>query len=144
VKRRSDRSTLLPNVFYVLGTLGFVIGSLMALGSARFAASAVHVDGQISAMRTTSIEYGRRGHGHSNTAQVSFLDADGRAHVQTMQVGDGRYVGDAVDVMYPKGQPGRAQLGGFRSQWLLPLLFLVAGLVLVGLGWVRSADETQS
>jgi hypothetical protein len=145
MRRDSILDRLSPRMLYRLGAIVLAIGLLMAAGKASFAASAMHADGRISDMKVTSVDHaGPRGSSHANFATIRFQDADGREHSVTMRVGDGRDVGDAVDVMYPKGRPENADLGGFRSQWLLPLLVVGAGSFLLFLGWLGPIDQDQS
>ena len=145
MKRDSVLDRLPPRMLYWLGAIVLAIGLLMAAGRASFAASALHTEGRISDMKVTSVRRtDLRSRSHTNMATVRFQDADGREHAIAMRVGDGREIGDAVDVMYPKGRPADADLGGFRSQWMFPLLAIIAGCFLVFLGWLGPLDKAQS
>jgi len=143
MKASSILDRLSPRALYWLGALVLAIGLLMAAGKASFAASAVHAEGRISGMRVESMDTGAHARSHANFATVRFQDGEGREHSVEMRVEDGRYVGDAVDVMYPSGKPEQADIGGFRSQWLLPLLIILAGSFLVFLGWLGPIDRAQ-
>ena len=141
MRRDSILDRLSPRTLYWLGALVLAIGLFTAAGRASFAASAVHADGRISGMKVIDME---AHDSHTNIATIRFQDAEGREHSVTMEVGDGRYVGDAVDVLYPKARPGDAEIGGFRSQWLASSLFVLAGSFLLLLGWLGPVDRDQS
>lgn len=130
-----------PLMFYVLGAVALVIALFSALGSARLAASAVHAEGELANVRTVSSGHGK-GRSHTTYAELRFVDAEGRAHSASTKLGGiGQWhEGEHVDVVYPRGQPGRAEVGGFQNQWATPLFFGAGGLCLLLVGWLRSED----
>jgi len=130
-----------PVFFYVLGAAALVIALFWALGSVRLAASAVHAEGELANVRTVSTGHGKN-RAHTTYAELRFVDAEGRAHSASTKLGGiGQWhEGEHVDVIYPPGQPGRAQVAGFQNQWATTCYFGVGGLFLLLVGWLRSED----
>lgn len=117
------------------GALFLTIGLVMGGTSVSFAKDAKHAQGTV-----VDLEW-RRGSnaGHKSSSdnkfaaypRVEFTSADGAK--QTFEDGTGSSPaaydrGERVDVLYRAGAPADAQINGFVSMWLMPLVFTGVGL----------------
>ena len=83
---------------------------------------------------------------------VTFRDAGGRSHRFTSATGfypPRHHVGDEVDVLFERDDPAGATLADFWSLWLVPMVFGVLGIALLGAAMVfrllrRSAPASWS
>jgi hypothetical protein len=129
-----------PRVLYLLGAVLIVISLSVYMKHSSFVAAAAHADGEVIKLEKRSA--GRRSKG-SYYPVVRFKDERGVERTFTGSVGSqpsAWNVGEAVDVVYPPGSPGKAEVNDFASQSLVPLAFGFIGVVLCVRGWFRARD----
>ncbi len=126
--------------FLAAGILAIVIGGFAYANARSFYASAIHAPGKI-------VQLDRQKDGKETAIYpvFSFVDQAGVTHVIRSRRGltrsstlvTGEYaVGDAVEVLYPAGDPESARLKDFFSMWGWPVIFGGGGLVLALVGLV--------
>lgn len=118
-------------VYFALGA-GIVLGIfavLLAVRTRRFLVTAVRVDGTVVELIESSSPSKR---GSVFTPVMSFVDAAGERHRVTSNVSSSPpafRVGQGIAVLYPPGQPAKAEYQGWFAQWGAPVIFGVMSLV---------------
>ena len=121
-----------PVALFAIAAMLLVFSLISGVRSARIAFGAQHAPGEV-------VELGHRTSGGRHRRKVDypivrFRDAAGVERTIEGKVADnfGMWrVGERVDVLFPPGQPERAQVGGFYSLWSTALGF--------GLGAIAAA-----
>ncbi|HEU0102677.1 MAG TPA: DUF3592 domain-containing protein [Mycobacteriales bacterium] len=127
----TDPTRFLPLAFAAAGVLFVLFGVSQAVLSRRFAATAERVPGTV-----TALQYRSSGDGGVYYPVLRFRTLDGRDIDTVAMYGRSpapARTGDRVDVLYDPADPSRALLpraGGV----LLPLAFVVLGLIALGVG----------
>ncbi|MCQ4207472.1 DUF3592 domain-containing protein [Streptomyces longispororuber] len=125
------------------GGLFLVIGLVMAGRSISFLTSAERADGTVVALDWESgghsggYRKSRSNNGPVAHPVVEFTSADGTSRSFRESTGSNPpsyEVGERVEVLYRADSPEDAQVEGFVSQWLLPLIFGGIGLLVTGIG----------
>ena len=125
-------------LFFVIGliTAGMSI-SLLANGE-RAQGTVVSLDWQQSSSGSSGVSHKTRtNNGPMAHPVVEFTAADGKSRTFTSSSGSNppSYdVGERVEVLYRADSPEDAQINGFASLWLLPLVFGGLGLLAAGIG----------
>ncbi|MBO1331711.1 DUF3592 domain-containing protein [Streptomyces sp. VRA16 Mangrove soil] len=125
------------------GSLFLVIGLIMAGVSVSFVAGAERARGRVVSLEWSSGDTGggyrtsRSSNGPTAHPVVEFTPAGGGLttfHSSTGSNPPAYDVGEEVEVLYRADDPHDAQINGFVSLWLLPLIFTGIGLVIGGIG----------
>jgi hypothetical protein len=131
------------------GLLAFAL--VLAIGRWRFLASSERAAGTVSAVSNELMrDINGRVLGSGYRISVAFRDSSGRPVTVRSPVTSsvtGFRVGDAVDVDYPAGRPGKAVIATFADRWLGPLIVGGIGFVAAligGLGlWIARQPGTR-
>ncbi|MGY0022808.1 DUF3592 domain-containing protein [Streptomyces sp. cg35] len=123
------------------GALFLAIGLVLGGMSVSLAVSGKHAEGTVVHMEWSSgtssgSSRKSRGSGPSAHPVVLFTPAGGESVTFRSSAGSNppAYdVGDRVDVLYRADDPEDAQIDGFLSMWLLPLIFSGIGLVILAI-----------
>lgn len=125
-------------LFPAIGVLMLAIAVVIWTTRMRFEATAIHADGEVTALVHSSSTDSDGNSSSIYCPEVRFLSRDGRTvefSGSTCTQPASYDVGDSVEVLYPADAPRRARLNGFAERWLGALIVGGIGLVfaLVGL-----------
>ncbi len=124
-------------IFLAFGVVFLSIGLGLAFWEWAFLRTA-----QTTAGTVVRLEERTRGEGRGrvhNYAPVFEFEVDGKRHEIVSKVASNpasAAVGDRVEVLYDPANPERAQIKSFLTQWFLPLIFTVLGIVPTVVGTV--------
>ncbi|MYW65113.1 DUF3592 domain-containing protein [Streptomyces sp. SID8379] len=126
------------------GGLFLTIGLIMTGVSVSFLASAERAQGTVVSLEWSQGGSGsgsrgtsRSGSGPTAHPVVAFTPAGGGLTTFRSSTGTNPPAyerGERVEVLYRADDPGDAQINGFASMWLLPLIFTGIGLLISGIG----------
>ncbi|MDG4862986.1 DUF3592 domain-containing protein [Streptomyces sp. T-3] len=128
----------------VFGSLFLVAAVILAGMSVSDLANAERAQGRVVALEWRNDDSGtsRKQHGNDEPAAypvVEFTSADGIPRTFKSSFGSNPpsyEEGEQVEVLYDADSPEDAQINGFASLWLLPLLFGGIGVLIAGIGAV--------
>ncbi|MEO8064893.1 MAG: DUF3592 domain-containing protein [Pseudomonadota bacterium] len=135
-------------LFVGLGLLLLTFGVSLVVGALRFQARAAHATGTVVELQTS-----RANSGKTMYAPVVRYTPQGHGEITFVSGGSSNPPefdpGERVDVLYVPGNPQKAQIGGFSSMWLGPVVVSGMGLMFtsIGLGFIlyrRMSEKKKS